>query len=90
MFSFRFFRNLEERSMLTLKIKSLEHEITAKDEEQRMLSRRNHLEAKNFKTQIANEKRKYKALCQRLEQVTNKQRIDSEHSSAKEVFEYAN
>lgn len=55
-----------------------------------MLSRRNHLEAKNFKTQIFNEKKKYKALCQRLEQVTNKQQIDSEQSSTKKVFEYTN
>lgn len=88
--SFPFFRNLEKRSILTLKLQSLEHQLNAKDEEQRMLSRRNHLEAKNFKIQICNEKKKYKALYQRLEQVTDKQQIDSEQSSTKEVFDYAN
>lgn len=82
---------MEERSILTFKLQSLEQQITVKDEEQRMLNRRIHLEAKNFKTQTSNEKRKYKALHQRLEQVANRQQIVSEQSSAKKVgFEYAN
>lgn len=79
---------MEERSILKFKLQSLEHQINLKDEEQRMLSKRNHLEAKNFKTQIFNEKKKYKALCQQLEQLHNKQQIHSQQSSTKEVFKY--
>lgn len=76
---------MEERDVLKEKIESLEAKLTEKEEEVKMLARRNVIEAKNFKTQLINEKKKYKESCQK--QNTEKQSIDSDHSSAKDVRE---
>lgn len=60
------------------------------DEELKMLTRKNAIEAKNFKTQLANEKKKYKELCQKQNSNCDKQNVssnDSDYSSAKDIKE---
>lgn len=89
-YEFIFERNLEERELLTVKLQLLERQLTEKDEELKMLTRRNHLEAKNFKVQLSNEKKKYKELCQKFEQASAKRygsSNESDRSSAKDLKE---
>lgn len=51
-----------------------------------MLNRRNTLEAKNFKTQLTNERKKYKELCQKQNgDKQNGSSVDSDYSSAKDA-----
>lgn len=79
---------MEEREALTLKLHALEREFAEKDEEIKVLTRRNHLEAKNFKAQLANEKKKNKDLCQKIEQLSIKRygsSTESDRSCAKDV-----
>lgn len=81
-----FQRNLEEREVLQAKVGSLEQKLSEKEEEIKVLNRRNLLEAKNFKTQLANEKKKYKELCQkqsREKPIASSN--DSDYSSAKDA-----
>lgn len=49
--------------------------MAEKDEQIKMLMRRNHLEAKNFKVQLHNEQKKYKSLCQKLENASTKTHV---------------
>ncbi|XP_055322434.1 uncharacterized protein LOC129578224 isoform X2 [Sitodiplosis mosellana] len=79
-------RNLEERETLQIKVESLEQKLNEKEEEIKMLSRRNTIEAKNFKMQLANERKKYKELCQKQNgDKQNGSSVDSDYSSAKDV-----
>ncbi|XP_031620331.1 kinetochore protein SLK19 [Contarinia nasturtii] len=81
-------RHLEEREVLQTKVVSLEQKLSEKEEEIKVLTRRNTLEAKNFKTQLANERKKYKELCQKQngdKQVGSSN--DSDYSSAKDAKE---
>lgn len=78
--------------MLATKVRLLERQLDEKDEEIRMLTRRNHLEAKNFKAQLANANRKYKELCQKTKSATSstKRNVESHEShlnSAKNTTE---
>lgn len=77
--------------MLTSKVRSLERQLDEKDEEIKMLTRRNLLEAKNFKAQLANANRKYKELCQKTESLGTTKRYAEAHvshqSSAKNAAE---
>lgn len=85
-----FFRHLEEREVLKSKLESMERKLEERDNEIRQLTRRNHLEAKNFKTQLANERKKYKELCQKPNNDKTGEKIssnDSDYSSAKDVKE---
>lgn len=59
-------RQLESRETLSGKVHYLELRMAEKDDQIKMLMRRNHLEAKNFKVQLHNEQKKYKTLCQKL------------------------
>lgn len=63
---FVFSRHLEERESLTNKVDAYARKLEEKEEEIKLLTRRNNLEAKNFKTQLANEKKKFKDLCQKF------------------------
>lgn len=68
----------------------MERKLEERDNEIRQLTRRNHLEAKNFKTQLANERKKYKELCQKQNIEKTGEKIssnDSDYSSAKDVKE---
>lgn len=83
-------RHLEERDVLKAKVESMERKLEERDNEIRQLTRRNHLEAKNFKTQLANERKKYKELCQKPNIEKTGEKIssnDSDYSSAKDVKE---
>lgn len=86
-----FWRNLEEREALTAKLQSLEKQLIEKDEDLKVLTRRNHLEAKNFKAQLVNEKKKYKELSQKFEQLNSGKRYgsstESDRFSAKDFKE---
>lgn len=77
--------------MLTSKVRSLERQLDDKEEEIKMLTRRNLLEAKNYKTQLANANRKYKELCQKTESLSTTKRHaeahESHQSSAKNATE---
>lgn len=53
-----------------MKVNSLERRLSEKDEEIKILTRRNHLVAKNFKTQLINEKKKYKELSNKMENIS--------------------
>lgn len=79
---------MEERGALQDKVEMLEQKLNEKENEIKMLTRRNTIEAKNFKTQLANERKKYKELCQK--QNVDKQNgssNDSDYSSAKDAKE---
>lgn len=81
-------RHLEQREVLTQKVDSLERKLDEKEEEIRLLTRRNTLEAKNFKTQLANERKKFKELCQKSDRSKPNERSSShgsDHSSAKDI-----
>lgn len=53
-----------------------------------MLTRRNTIEAKNFKTHLTNERKKYKELCQKHNgDKLNGSSNDSDYSSAKDAKE---
>lgn len=66
----------------------LEHKMANKEDEIKMLTRRNMLEAKNFKSQLTNERKKYKELCQKQSaEKQNGSSIDSDYSSAKDIKE---
>lgn len=69
------YRNLESREVLSGKVHYLQLRMAEKDEEIKMLSRRNHLEAKNFKVQLHNEQKKYKNLCQKLGNTSTKTHV---------------
>lgn len=69
------YRNLEARETLSGKVHYLQLRMAEKDEEIKMLMRRNHLEAKNFKAQLHNEQKKYKTLCQKLENASTKTHV---------------
>lgn len=60
-------RNLEERERLTERVKDLEQLLMDKDDDQRMLTRRLHLEMKSFKTQLGQEAQKYRECYGKLE-----------------------
>lgn len=84
------FRHLEERETLTSKLQSMEKILSEKDEEIKMLTRKNAIEAKNYKTHLANERKKYKELCQKHNSARDKQNLlsnDSDYSSAKDIKE---
>lgn len=85
------FRHLEERDVLKAKLEAMERKLEERDNDIRQLTRRNHLEAKNFKTQLANERKKYKELCQKQNNIEKTgEKIssnDSDYSSAKDVKE---
>lgn len=78
---------MEERDTLTNKVRSLERQLDGKDEEIKMLTRRNHLEVKNFNVQLNNANRRYKELCQKSEWPQTKRNIpttnESQYNSAK-------
>lgn len=74
-FSIEFLRNLESRETLSGKVHYLELRMAEKDEQIKLLMRRNNLEAKNFKVQLHNEQKKYKTLCQKMENVTTKMHV---------------
>lgn len=84
-----FLRNLEERETLTTKLNSLEKILIEKDEEIKLLTRKNAIEAKNFKTQLANERKKSKeSSCQKQNSTCDKAIVssnDSDYSSAKDL-----
>lgn len=61
---------MEERETLSGKVHYLQLRLVEKDDELKLLQRRNHLEAKNFKVQLINEQKKIKELCQKLEKST--------------------
>lgn len=79
---------MEEREILQAKVESLEHKLNEREEEIKILTRRNIIEAKNFKTQLSNERKKAKELCQK--QNTEKQSgssNDADYSNAKDAKE---
>lgn len=81
---------MEEREVLKAKVESMERQLEERDNEIRQLTRRNHLEVKNFKTQLATERKKYKELCQKQTTEKTGEKIssnDSDYSSAKDVKE---
>lgn len=81
---------MEEREVLKAKLESMERKLEERDNEIRQLTRRNQLEAKNFKTQLACERKKYKELCQKQNIEKAGEKIssnDSDYSSAKDVKE---
>lgn len=68
----------------------MERQLEERDNEIRQLNRRNNLEAKNSKTQLANERKKYKELYQKQTIEKTGEKIssnDSDYSSAKDVKE---
>lgn len=85
-------RHLEEREVLKAKLESMERKLEERDNDIRQLNRRNYLETKNFKTQLATERKKYKELCQKQNNNIDKtgEKIssnDSDYSSAKDIKE---
>lgn len=79
---------MEEREVLQAKIEMLEHKMTTKEDEIKMLTRRNMIEAKNYKSQLSNERKKYKELCQKQNaEKQNGSSNDSDYSSAKDIKE---
>lgn len=81
-------RNLEEREILAVKVDSLELKLAEKEEEVKNLLRRNSLEAKNFKVHLANERKKYRELCQKQNMDRqNGSSNDSDYNSAQEAKE---
>lgn len=81
-------RHLEERETLTIKVDALERKLDEKEEEIKLLARRNTLEAKNFKTQLINERKKYKEISQKrsIEKPSGKTSSQSsDYSSAKDI-----
>lgn len=79
------FRNLECRDTLSGKVHYLELRLAEKDEQIKMLMRRNHLEAKNFKVHLHNEQKKYKALCQKLEKTPMKLHVPTASDYGDEI-----
>lgn len=70
----------------------MERKLEERDNDIRQLNRRNYLETKNFKTQLATERKKYKELCQKQNNNIEKtgEKIssnDSDYSSAKDIKE---
>lgn len=80
-----FYRNLEARETLSGKVHYLELRLAEMDEEIKMLIRRNHLEAKNFKVQLHNEQKKYKILCQKLDNAATKMHVPIANDSGDEM-----
>lgn len=90
LFYFNWPRHLEEREVLKAKVESMERKLEERDNDIRQLTRRNYLEVKNFKTQLASERKKYKELCQKQTIEKTGEKIssnDSDYSSAKDVKE---
>lgn len=72
------------------KLEAMERKLDERDNEIRQLTRRNLIEAKNFKAQLTNERKKYKELCQKQNIEKTERKIssnDSDYSSAKDAKE---
>lgn len=63
-------RNLEDREILTERVKLYEQQLSEKEQEVKVLNRRLQLENKNFRTQIANEQQKYKDLLNKFNKMS--------------------
>lgn len=80
-------RKLEERETLAGKVRYLEMRLAEKDEEIKLLTRKNALESKNFKSQLANEQQKIKDISHKQEKAAGG---DSGRKSAGNIVEVCN
>lgn len=74
---------MEQRETLSGKVHYLELRLAEKDEEIKILTRKNMLETKNYKTQLINEQKKCKEFQKQLEKFNSSSTIDSGYDTVK-------